>query len=62
MNATILSNQSIVFFPSLKAAEEMAEINGGAIEGFVAAPAIGRSGRYVVKVVDTADGAFIGYL
>lgn len=54
--------QSIIFFPNEKAATDMAHVNGGEREGFRAAPAKGRPGKYVVEVIDTDDGLLLGYL
>ena len=58
----ITASQSITFFSTAEAAEAMAEANGGAAEGFVAAPAKGRPGKFVVQVLDTDDGFLLGYL
>ena len=54
--------QSITFFASERAAVEMAERNGGKAEGFIAAPAKGRPGKFVVQVLDTDDGLLLGHL
>jgi hypothetical protein len=61
MRGTIMV-QSIVFFASEAKAIEMAELNGGAAEGFAAVEAKGRPGKYVVEVRDTDDGLLLGYL
>lgn len=54
---------SITFFSSKEAAARVADFNGGEAEGFVAAPAVGRPGKYVVKVFDPDDlSFFLGYL
>ena len=53
---------SIVFFATEVAALAMAARNGGNDEGFVAAPAKGRPGNFVVEVRDTEDNFLLGYL
>jgi hypothetical protein len=57
-----ISAQSITFFPSFASAVKMAEANGGEANGFVVAPAVGRDGKFVVKVLDTDDGFMLGHL
>ena len=57
-----ICTQSITFFASIESATKMAEVNGGAADGFVVAPAVGRPGKFVVKVLDTEDGFHLGHL
>lgn len=61
MRGTIMV-RTITFFPTEAAAKTMAEANGGEADGFVAAPAKGREGKFVVQVVDTEDGLLLGHL
>lgn len=55
-------NESITFFRTEAKAIEIAEANGGAIEGFIVVPAIGRDGKWVIQVVDPDDSLLLGYL
>lgn len=61
MRGTIMV-QTITFFATEAKAVELAEANGGEADGFVAAPAKGRDGKFAVEVRDTDDGLFLGYL
>jgi hypothetical protein len=58
----MITHQTITFFPTEAAAIKIAEANGGVVEGFVVAPAKGRPGKFVIQVLDTDDGKFLGYL
>ena len=62
MHGTILSHQTITFFPAETAAKVIAEANGGEAEGFVVTAAKGRPGKFVIQVIDTDDGTPMGHL
>jgi hypothetical protein len=64
MLGTIMMNTSITFYSTQAAAQDMADRNGGADEGYLVAPAKGRTGKFVIEVYDdeAGDHFFLGYL
>ena len=58
-----ITTQSITFFPTMDAAQKMAEANGGEAEGFVASASPYRAGKYVIEVRDVdASGKITSFL
>jgi len=62
MSGRITDSQTITFWNTEIGAIDMAHRNGGEAEGFRAAPAKGRPGKFVVEVFDIDDGLLLGYL
>lgn len=63
ISGATITVQTITFFPTEAAAQHIADMNGGADEGFIVARAAGRPGKFVIVVSDPDDdGLILGHL